>query len=957
MKIFFNLQIKSFISTIENLFSILYHTSMSNNRFQEFFQKFSQKLITMFFFGMIAQFIAHTIVMYGFNVPVSFEFIWLWKELIIALLWIWCLYLLYKDPIYRHKIKKRQIIISIILITIISFVISGINSIYIHDQDILTFLISAKFNYIPLIILSCWLLISQILTDDQYHSIIKMIVTSIKYVLIFSIIRYCIIHTIPNILDRIGFAQPGDSIEWTANTPPPSLYLTEFYSWYVRNQWPFWWPLSLGFYLAILWPLFFAEVLYQKKLSDTRWRRLLYISMVLSTYSRAARGMFFVSCVLITLIIYKKYTKYIIMWWTIIVLWIWIYIMSWWNSEMFIRTRSDKWHIEFFQQWVALVQQNWLWWIWASSVWPWASHTMWVKEIFNPENQYMQIRLEYWLLWLLSRITAYIIVAKNSIKKRYQLWTNHIICNQEDIIFIGIALSIISLSIGGIVLHPFTDSSSIYPFMLLAWLALWRYNTTTSSLPIIKRDSNNQQRKENNNNNNTKNNTVLSIRKTRTIVISLLFSIQTLLVSWREIVPNTVIISTIRDIIFISLTARTIRSYRAYIVIFIKKYYVISFSMLLLIGANLSYIIQHTQDDIIHIVAGIKYDIHFLIILVISLRYWYVLKQKNKWHIIELYITRSIKFIMVLILCCIIRQVTKTFYPDIFMQYLGFGMPNDFIPFSQPPIYYITWTWWIQRLSWLFVGPNTLWFFIILFSSLVYTNIRNYLSYRQKFFVFMCYILIALATLSRWVIIWITLQSLILLFFEEYIVWKRPVILPIYIKKKMLQWWIIVTISIISFLIINTRKDNSNTERFWALNTSLSLIWDTSLLGKWPWYVWPAQHYDKNYNLNQKNNLSMLENIYLQILINQWILGTLIFAASMMSLSYYHNNIRRKLQYTTTTPQDNNIYITAQYLWIWFISLLSIGWFLHIFIDSMVNYLFFVYYWITIWYSTADKNI
>ena len=118
----------------------------------------------------------------------------------------------------------------IIGIIVASGIISLINSVIIHEQSILTFLISAKFNYIPLGILVAGLLISQILSQEQYDIIIKVIVKTIKYVLIFSLIRYCILHTIPNILDRIGFAQPGDSIEWTSNTPPPSLYLTDFYS-------------------------------------------------------------------------------------------------------------------------------------------------------------------------------------------------------------------------------------------------------------------------------------------------------------------------------------------------------------------------------------------------------------------------------------------------------------------------------------------------------------------------------------------------------------------------------------------------------------------------------------------------------------------------------------------------------------------------------------------------------
>lgn len=172
---------------------------------------------------------------------------------------------------------------------VISFGISTANTLLIHHQGIRDLIISAKFNYIPLFIFIISAGISLLLNERQHQSIIHTAIRTIQWVLIFSVFWYVILHTIPNILDWIGFAQPGMSIERQAGTPPPSLWLTDFYSGYVRNQGPFSGPLSLGFYLAIIRPFFYAFALHQKKWSDTRGRWVLYSLIVLSTFSRAAR--------------------------------------------------------------------------------------------------------------------------------------------------------------------------------------------------------------------------------------------------------------------------------------------------------------------------------------------------------------------------------------------------------------------------------------------------------------------------------------------------------------------------------------------------------------------------------------------------------------------------------------------------------------------------------------------
>jgi hypothetical protein len=484
----------------------------------------------------------------------------------------------------------------------------------------------------------------------------------------------------------------------------------------------------------------------------------------------------------------------------------------------------------------------------------------------------------------------------------------------------------------------------MYPFMFFAGLVIGKYNLKKSwDINILD--------------NITKDTVLLSWRKIRTIIVSLLFTIQTLLVSWFEIINNTIIISTIRDLLFWWFILRTIWYGRSHIISFIKKHYVIITLSILLFFMNIIYIIQHFNEDIVHIIAGIKYDIYFVLIMIASVRLWYILKKEKKWYLISLYIKWFWKLILILVIWWVIRQIIKTIYPEFFVQYIWFSMPSDFVPFTKPPIYYITWSGWIQRLSWLFVGPNTLWFFIILFTSIIYYQYKYLLTQKKNRRIILSYILISISTLSRWVIIGVAIQCIILLFFENYITGQQKTMSFKYIKQKVMIWIIITLVSILSFLWINQRKQDSNTERFWAISSSMELVRKVSFFGNGPWYVWPAKHYDKDYNLNKKNNLSMLENIYLQIVINQWILWLLIFIGIIITLLYYHNIIRIQLgnKNINNNKKNYDIYLSIQYLGIGLLSLLTIWWFLHVFIDSMVNYLFFVIYGIWLWYTTSNQ--
>lgn len=898
--------------------------------------------IKIFIAGMAMQFFIHTIVVYAFWIPDSWLRGWIraWKELLILIIWVIAILLFYNN---KHDIEKWWEIskYSLIIIgsIIIWFIISLGNSLLIHHQSIVTFIMSAKFTYFPLIIFAVAYLIGFFLQENQKDEILSYIVKVIKITLIFWAVRYIILNTIPNWLDWIWYAQPWSSIEWTANTPPPSLWLTNFYSGFVRNQGPFWWPLSFGFYLACLRPLFYIKVLYKKKFNLTRWRRLLYISMIISTFSRAARVMFIIISWLLALIIYKKYAKYIILSWISVVVLIWSYIQLWWKSEIFLRTRSDSWHRTFITQWVKLVKDNRLRWLWAGKVWP-ASYHIPEEKAFNPENQYMQIRLEYGLFWLLSRLFIYYIIAKKSIKEYYIHWKQNTVLSEDWLLSLIPWLWIIWLWIANIVLHPMTDSSSMYPFMVICWI-VFHYNNS-SFLGAIKKEEENIIWDSN-------------FWKYFRYIITLF-----LILCWISFVSQTIIvyglhiwdtlsISMIRDSIFFSWIIYSLYRYYKYIWKFIKEYKYILLGITILLLISLYHIIGFSwlDNNILSIIAGIKFDIQYLIILSCGLRMGYIIQVNNQWENLKRFVNYMLLFIIFLIVWGVLWQLGKNVIPSLFINYLGMSLPKDFVPFTNPPIYYITWPNWLQRLSWLFVWPNTLGFLLLGFFSTLLYYINTYKKKLYTICFIILYIIITIWTFSRWAILGLAIQSIIVILITT----SNKTIKDHYpIIKKIIYIVLITTSLSITLLVINQWKTTSNNERSSSLHEVTKFIVNRPLLWNWPGYSWPGNHYKSTYISNPKNPLSMIENIYLQILINNWIIWLWGWWLIRIILWIYHFRI-----YKHSTEKDE-IYYYSITLWIWLSSLLIIGIFLHVFIDSIVNYLFFLIYGIIIAFNKNRNN-
>lgn len=908
--------------------------------------------IKFFFVGLVCQFMFHTFVTYIIHVPDTgiYSVIRMRKEFLVIALGLWSIYKLYIEKTRQSVLLQQKRLAIIIVLTIISILISFATSLIIHHQSVVTFALSAKFNYFPIIILIVGWLVALHTTTQERDRSMDYIILIIKYVIIFSVLRYCFLHMFPNWLDWIGYSQPGQSIEWTANTPPPSLWLTEFYTGYVRNQWPFGGPLSLGFYMVCFFPLFYSKVLYKKKFADVWHRWLLYSFTTISTFSRAARIMWLVQLLLIAAIVYRRYIIPIIVWLCVTVGWIIGYAVVNNKTDIFLRTWSDKGHEKFLNEGLRYVKDNRLRGKGAASVGPASYHNDDGAEAFNTENQYMQVWIEYGLIGFLSRLALYIIIALLSWRRRWAARYGSQVLTESHLVRAWPFISLAALSIGGMALHPLTDSSSMYPFMMMLGLSLGGWALSSPTPESWKKKETTTLTKQ-----WAKWDKRISLGKYCTFIILFFFIIQTQVVNGWWLFSSSLIMSSMRDIAFLGVAGSTFFIFRRYLVSFIRIYkYFLLIIVCLFLWAIIGWYIH--SSTAIYFLAGVKFDLSYLVLLTIGLWWGHCIGQSigGHWYLSSFF-QWLWKVLPWIVLGGIVWQGAKLLWPDFFIQYGWYWWPGDFAPWSQPPLYYITGPGGIPRLSALFVWPNTFWFFLILFGGAWLYRLRQQEKRKlPRIIAALGYLVCIIATLSRSAVLAVTVQALVVVTFLPIMQWWQIVWnkLRPYLFKRLAGVVVILSLSAAVIVFMNQWKNTSNSERMSSLEQSYTLLTRNPRTGYGPGHVWPARHYHPDYALQPKNTLALVENIYMQIWINLWLPGIIWWWVLWLILLSYVRKIMQTAQETWSQKQRLTHYLTA--MGIGLVSLLMVGWFLDIFIDSMVNYLFFILFGILI--GSLHKN-
>lgn len=332
-----------------------------------------------------------------------------------------------------------------------------------------------------------------------------------------------------------------------------------------------------------------------------------------------------------------------------------------------------------------------------------------------------------------------------------------------------------------------------------------------------------------------------------------------------------------------------------------------------------------------NVIIWLKYGWYFMFIFLSSAFIWYIWsareilfaandtimhKEKNGKKDVNNFFVFLKYFFWFIILFWFIIQWTKILYPDI-RSILGFGWLDVYKAWMPPPLYYLTKHDGVMRYSGLFSWPNNFAFWLIAVTPFLIYGSRWY----QKILLLFFWVI----NLGRVIIVaWLT-QITILLSKE-----KR-------VRKNLFVVWLGLWIIIWLFTYITYLKRESTTEHF--------RLW---LQAFWQFYDRPRGYGLGSSGPGVHRNGSLLpENYYLQLALDYWFLWPCLFFM-------FWSLILSKIKKTTLKWWSHKLHSYNNLFAQWFIGMLVAGLFLHVFEDSMVNYLFFVPWGILYWYCLCD---
>ncbi|MCX6823746.1 MAG: hypothetical protein NT085_01340 [candidate division SR1 bacterium] len=353
----------------------------------------------------------------------------------------------------------------------------------------------------------------------------------------------------------------------------------------------------------------------------------------------------------------------------------------------------------------------------------------------------------------------------------------------------------------------------------------------------------------------------------------------------------------------------------------IRKRPRITLIILILFGVGISLLKGKGMYDIF---VGIKYGLIYLLIFLSSTFIGRLWSKKNT--------TNFLKFLKYLLITTLIagflRQGLKFIRPDLFLH-IGYGPFNDFKFGVKPPIYYLTGYKGTPRRQGLFSGPNNYGYFLIAFLPVIL------FFYRQKF------------TRIK----------------ELFVANKITIMNSSIIVVRILA--ILLTLSrtayiggIVSITIINIQRIRKHKKFSWGIGIALlaglvglSIIKGASTLGHIQAKFGSIQYVIKKpsgYGLGTSgpavnyNGTILPENYYIQLMLDIGTLGFILRTLVILQITRLAKKIQQSFKTITTDIQSETIYLIRKGLNIGRVSLLIMGLFLHVFEDSMINYLFFV---------------
>lgn len=319
----------------------------------------------------------------------------------------------------------------------------------------------------------------------------------------------------------------------------------------------------------------------------------------------------------------------------------------------------------------------------------------------------------------------------------------------------------------------------------------------------------------------------------------------------------------------------------------------------------------------------IKYGFRWTFILISASFFGYVISEKwQKSKLIQI-LPRALVWI---VWVWFLWQWVKLLRPDFFYS-LWYGGLDVYSQWTNPPIYYLTWYEWTLRRQWFFSWPNNYWYFLVAFLPFVWRFFMNKIKKKEDTILSILALVVRMAwmvaTLSRAVLVW-----MVVVFIALY--WKQ-----LKSKKRwLLRWGIWLLVALVALSVLKREST------VWHITSKLSTI--PEVISEPLWHglgsSGPAVHYEWKY---------LPENYYLQIMLDIGAVWFLFWAFSVLSLLLIQRAVLKQHKWILTRSEEYQFQVLYK-LQIWFFALFIMWLFLHVFEDSMVNYLFFTIYGIVL---------
>lgn len=451
-------------------------------------------MIKVFFIGLLIQFFVQTFVTYQLGWTGAFwSGVWLWKEFFILIfLWAVAWRIINLVQTYFKKQKSWSYLSAFIRFLIyfaLTVVVFCLLAIVVQKLGIGTFLLSAKYDLFWFLIFIIGVGLASYLSSSKKFT--QRYQKLLKWVIVGGFFWWILVYLMPNALKFFGYSH--FAYEGTLESRPPAVYYTQISQGHVRNQFLFERPISFWFFLIAFWPFFALGYLRKRSIKEQIAWTFGFGAMVFSTLSRAAIGVWLLQTAILTLIIHRKRWKNVVLFLgipgTIVLL-----FGLWHFRGIFAREHSNTGHIALLQEgWKIGMQEPLTGWG-AGYSGP-ASHQLCNRENpdprceiivetnnrysiptvgYNPENQYVQIFMEYGIIGLISWMFCFGWLIWNGLRAAIPLareWGKGKKADkaykQQLYLLLAFGIGMIGLALEGMVLHSFVDRMIVYPFMLL----------------------------------------------------------------------------------------------------------------------------------------------------------------------------------------------------------------------------------------------------------------------------------------------------------------------------------------------------------------------------------------------------------------------------------------------------------------------------------------------------------